>query len=366
MKRIARNFKLSSTTGIRGNRIDPNIIIGNQYKGFASGTILDANAIFDVISEIQSGSIGKNAVTSWNIKDGSILLRDLNNEILQYLGLEYDEETETLKIGGTLDPSDFMEDDGGNGGNNSGSNTDDNGGSVQNDPTTDSGTTNGEGNTQQNNDDPGSGDNSGGGAGDNQNTPNVDADGYVTDDEIDFGLPSGTIWATRNVGAEDYLDSGYYFSWGNVEPSDTFTSESYTGTDGQSLTGNIPQNATYDAAVKLGLTGSNEQWRMPTISECEELMNSCDSIEKVQKGGKYGIKLTKNGISMFLPLAGAIMYGDNNPLFDEAGYYWISQADPNEPTGQGSLMGYNDGNLSIGGNYKWLGLPIRPVKVVQP
>lgn len=35
--------------------------------------------------------------------------------------------------------------------------------------------------------------------------------------EVDLGLPSGTIWADRNVGAETPQDYGAYFSWGNVE-----------------------------------------------------------------------------------------------------------------------------------------------------
>ena len=33
---------------------------------------------------------------------------------------------------------------------------------------------------------------------------------------VDLGLPSGTLWATRNLGAETPEDYGYYFSWGNV------------------------------------------------------------------------------------------------------------------------------------------------------
>lgn len=31
---------------------------------------------------------------------------------------------------------------------------------------------------------------------------------------VDLGLPSGTLWATRNVGAEKPEDAGNYFAWG--------------------------------------------------------------------------------------------------------------------------------------------------------
>ena len=31
---------------------------------------------------------------------------------------------------------------------------------------------------------------------------------------VDLGLPSGTLWATRNVGADKPEDIGDYFAWG--------------------------------------------------------------------------------------------------------------------------------------------------------
>ena len=33
---------------------------------------------------------------------------------------------------------------------------------------------------------------------------------------IDLGLPSGTLWATANVGASKPSDYGLYFQWGDV------------------------------------------------------------------------------------------------------------------------------------------------------
>lgn len=35
--------------------------------------------------------------------------------------------------------------------------------------------------------------------------------------EVDLGLPSGTKWLDRNIGATSILDPGAYFSWGNTE-----------------------------------------------------------------------------------------------------------------------------------------------------
>ena len=35
---------------------------------------------------------------------------------------------------------------------------------------------------------------------------------------VDFGLPSGVLWATCNVGAESPEEEGERFAWGEIEP----------------------------------------------------------------------------------------------------------------------------------------------------
>ena len=35
---------------------------------------------------------------------------------------------------------------------------------------------------------------------------------------IDLGLPSGTLWCTKNLGAKDETDPGDYYQWGYTEP----------------------------------------------------------------------------------------------------------------------------------------------------
>ena len=37
---------------------------------------------------------------------------------------------------------------------------------------------------------------------------------------VDLGLPSGTLWATMNVGASSPEDCGYYFAWGETSTKD--------------------------------------------------------------------------------------------------------------------------------------------------
>ena len=56
--------------------------------------------------------------------------------------------------------------------------------------------------------------NSGGGSGDEH--------AYV-----DLGLPSGTLWATCNVGADTPEGYGDYFAWGETQPKDVYNWSNY-------------------------------------------------------------------------------------------------------------------------------------------
>ena len=55
---------------------------------------------------------------------------------------------------------------------------------------------------------------------------------------VDLGLPSGTLWATCNLGASSPEESGYYYAWGEHTPRADFqrTNYSYYDTDTHSYT----------------------------------------------------------------------------------------------------------------------------------
>ena len=44
---------------------------------------------------------------------------------------------------------------------------------------------------------------------------------------VDLGLPSGTLWATCNIGADSPEESGDYFAWGETTPKDYYQWNSY-------------------------------------------------------------------------------------------------------------------------------------------
>lgn len=125
---------------------------------------------------------------------------------------------------------------------------------------------------------------------------------------IDLGLPSGTLWATCNIGANSPEEDGLFFSWGNVQGHTgtdgyDFSQTTYNSTSGHSLSGDIPTNSTYDAAVAI----KGEGWAMPTRAQFVELFNNEYTTNVWTKvNGKSGRLVTSkiNNKSVFFPASG--------------------------------------------------------------
>lgn len=138
-----------------------------------------------------------------------------------------------------------------------------------------------------------------------------------------MGLPSGLLWAAKNVGADAPTDAGLYFSWGNVEgygKGDThnYDQQTYADSPGSAIDSDL--SIAEDAArVVMG-----SPWRMPSADEMAELLASC-SLERVSVGGVECVKFTSsvNGKTLVMPVAG---YWDRNYVVSEGQdiYLWSS------------------------------------------
>ena len=170
---------------------------------------------------------------------------------------------------------------------------------------------------------------------------------------VDLGLPSGTKWATCNVGASRPHEYGNYYAWG-----ETTTKASYNQynsvTYGQQMS-DISGNATYDAArANWGST-----WRMPTKTEMEELENNCTWTWTTQSGVN-GMRVTgPNGNSIFLPATG-YCGGSSHDRVGELGYYWSSTPNESDTNLACSLYFYTGRHYVIWGN-RIPGYTVRPV-----
>ena len=155
---------------------------------------------------------------------------------------------------------------------------------------------------------------------------------YEDHDYVDLGLPSGTLWATCNVGANSPEEYGDYFAWGETAPKDVYNWSTYqyydgsnltkyTGSDG--LTNLLPED---DAATANWGNG----WRMPSDAEWQELLDNTTNIWTTQNGVNGRLFTANNGNSLFLPASG-YHWGDDLRNIGSTGYYWSSLLDMDNP-----------------------------------
>lgn len=148
---------------------------------------------------------------------------------------------------------------------------------------------------------------------------------------VDLGLPSGTLWATQNMGASAPEQAGDYYAWGELEPKETYTWATYSLCGGTSRTlsrycGNADYG-TVDNKVQLTLEddAANQQWgglwRMPTKEQAQELKSQCKWVLDSARGGY--VLTGPNGNTLFMPLTG-YMEGSNVYGKTSAGYFWTS------------------------------------------
>jgi len=178
---------------------------------------------------------------------------------------------------------------------------------------------------------------------------------------VDLGLPSGTKWATCNVGATKPYQLGNYYSWGHTFISDHYISYSCETTD--KLISNISGIADYDVARSIW----GEKWRIPTKKEMEELGKKCN-WEWIEQNGQYGAKITgPNGNSIFLPAAGrkwstsrSTSIEDYYSEVNKKAFYWSSS--PVEGgTSDSWYLYFDKGNVKTYREKRGYGFTIRPV-----
>ena len=180
---------------------------------------------------------------------------------------------------------------------------------------------------------------------------------------IDLGLPSGTKWASFNVGATKPEEYGCYYAWGETKEKKSYNWKTYIHCGGSSDTchdlGKDISGTEYDVATMEW----GGHWRMPTKEQIDELLDNCNQDFTTLNGVK-GIKFTSklNGDSIFLPAAGNRWNMD----LSKAGkriYYWSSTQSPSNSYCAFvlfSLWGYaNNGNAYDRSN----GRTVRPVSI---
>ena len=195
-------------------------------------------------------------------------------------------------------------------------------------------------------------------------------------DYVDLGLPSGTLWATCNVGASSPEDYGNYIAWGEMSTKSTYDWSTYKWCNGDydKLT-KYCNNSSYgnngftdnkkelDPDDDAAYVNWGRDWRMPSQEQFEELINSSyTTTEWTTQNGVKGRLITSNsnGNSIFLPAAG-YRYGSSLGSAGSYGYYWSRTLYESGPYYAWGLS-FGSSSVSTGSDFRYYGQSVRPVR----
>ena len=136
-------------------------------------------------------------------------------------------------------------------------------------------------------------------------------------DFVDMGLPSGTLWADRNVGADNPDENGAYYAWGETEPKEEYSWATYkycNGTGGtltkyciHSSNGTVDNITELEAEDDAASVNWGNGWQTPSIAQLDELFSEANTtMEYITQNGVRGLKVTSkaNGNTLFFPATG--------------------------------------------------------------
>ena len=198
---------------------------------------------------------------------------------------------------------------------------------------------------------------------------------------VDLGLPSGLKWASCNVNASKPEANGSYYAWAETSPKSDFsysrykwlmfdlynegsTYSKYRVKEEEYGTGTLAPDGkkTLEAADDAAHVVMGGNWRTPTKTEMEELINNCTwtwTTRNGVKGYKVSSKKSGNTNSIFLP---AIGYKSGTSLKESGSTcaYWTASLGTKNSTPY-SLKGTSSSKAVEMAKLRYYGLPVRAV-----
>ena len=192
---------------------------------------------------------------------------------------------------------------------------------------------------------------------------------------VDLGLPSGTLWATCNIGASSPEQYGDYFAWGETTPKEVYTWQTYKWCNGTNNTmtkyctdssfGTVDDKTELEFEDDAAYVNWGPSWRMPSTEQCRELCESCTWQQTTRNGVNGQLVTGPNGHTMFLPAAGE-RYNNNIGDLGSLGQFWSRTLyDDIYSYSAFYLFFYLDDHKGYYGNDRYIGFPVRPVRVAQ-
>ena len=182
---------------------------------------------------------------------------------------------------------------------------------------------------------------------------------------VDLGLPSGTLWATQNVGAINPSDYGLYFQWGDTQGytkdqvgiangKKAFTWKDYKWNpsgNGVTFTKYNAKNSALELEDDAAHINMGGDWHMPTPTQIQELLDNTTTAWTMLDGvsGMAFTSKKDESNSIFIPAVGCAWSGSIHRSV-KYGFIWSSMVGRN----------YNDGSHYLHFNIEEAYLSIGP------
>lgn len=201
---------------------------------------------------------------------------------------------------------------------------------------------------------------------------------------VDLGVPSGTLWASNNIGADKTYSAGSLFAWGETSPKSKFPFSSYSYGSGSNRFNKYVNNSekygestwwlfrtfyfidnksVLESEDDAAIYNLGSDYRMPTVDEFNELITYCDwnyTTEQGVKGWKVSNRANRDAY-IFLADGGNRESGTETAGY---GYYWTTQLNTIDNTkAKCLLLDSKNKSCSIADASRHRGLLIRPVYI---
>ena len=203
---------------------------------------------------------------------------------------------------------------------------------------------------------------------------------------VDLGLPSGTLWATMNLGASSPEDYGDYFAWGETETKSDYSWDNYKFGIPYSFTKYTGSDyAMLEAEDDVAHACFGTDVRLPSNADWKELIDNCYAFFTADYNRYFpndpisaeGVVVMNKALTkkIFFPASG--LKGQDGPQSaGTRGYYWSSTANTLDSQLASSLF-FQKGEttikdqieqamLSVGYRARFFGYAVRPVKEGKP
>ena len=193
-------------------------------------------------------------------------------------------------------------------------------------------------------------------------------------DYVDLGLPSGTLWATCNVGADSIGDYGDRFAWGETSPKEAYNWQNYKyavindrvwllkycvndwGTHNGEY-GFEDLLTELEAIDDAATVNWGEGWRTPTVDDWRELRDNCFHDTIVLNNVRGHLIKSPNGNSIFLPV--------QSGYYSVFAHYWSSSLYGGPRSAYTYFFEFFDNDHSISKSERFKGYAVRPVCSVK-